>query len=80
MLASHPTEGGHYTSRKFSEGPAPPSRVFVVDLPGGKPKPVSPELNAVIYDACWSRTASASLMFGISSGSIPTRTIQSSLS
>jgi len=31
-----------------------PGRVFVVDLPEGKPKPVSPELNAVIYDACWS--------------------------
>jgi len=37
-----------------SEGPRTPWRVFVVDLPGGKPRPVSPELNAVIYGACWS--------------------------
>ncbi len=31
-----------------------PSRVQVVDLPDGKPQPVSPELNAVVYSACWS--------------------------
>jgi Tol biopolymer transport system component len=30
------------------------SRVHVVDLPDGKPRPVSPELNAVVYSACWS--------------------------
>jgi RNA polymerase sigma-70 factor (ECF subfamily) len=31
-----------------------PNRVFVLDLREGKPRPVSPELNAVVLSACWS--------------------------
>jgi Tol biopolymer transport system component len=30
------------------------SQVHVVDLADGKPRPVSPELNAVVHSACWS--------------------------
>ncbi len=33
---------------------ARPSRVYVVDLPDGVAKPVSPELNALVETACWS--------------------------
>jgi Tol biopolymer transport system component len=44
-------EGPLYTAR---EGAKTGQRVFVVDLPEGKPRPVSPELNAYIRDVCWS--------------------------
>jgi len=52
-LASHPTEGGHYTPRKLVKALHPIAR-FCRGSSRRQTQARLTELNAVIYDACWS--------------------------